>query len=87
MGKIGKRLQAARAAFEGKQEITVEEAVSLIKANANTKLEMLRSGDTLKPLNANSFELTIGVTYDYSQVTTNGGSLTASLEFSAIQQS
>jgi len=57
------------------------------KANANTKLEMLRSGDTLKPLNANSFELTIGVTYDYSQVTTNGGSLTASLEFSAIQQS
>ncbi len=34
MGKIGKRFTAARAAFEGKEEITVEDAVALVKANA-----------------------------------------------------
>ena len=39
MGKIGKRLKAARAAFEGKQNVTVEEAVELIKANAATKFD------------------------------------------------
>ncbi|WP_284265251.1 50S ribosomal protein L1 [Roseicyclus amphidinii] len=39
MGKIGKRLQAARAAFEGKEEITVEDAVALIKANASAKFD------------------------------------------------
>ncbi|SLN53304.1 50S ribosomal protein L1 [Roseivivax jejudonensis] len=39
MGKIGKRLRAAREAFAGKEEVTVEEAVSLIKANANTKFD------------------------------------------------
>jgi large subunit ribosomal protein L1 len=39
MGKIGKRLQAARAAFEGKEEITVEDAVTLIKANASAKFD------------------------------------------------
>jgi large subunit ribosomal protein L1 len=39
MGKIAKRLQAARAAFEGKTDITVEEAVALIKANASAKFD------------------------------------------------
>jgi len=39
MGKIGKRLKAARAAFEGKENVTVEEAVELIKANATTKFD------------------------------------------------
>ncbi|PWE29907.1 50S ribosomal protein L1 [Maritimibacter sp. 55A14] len=39
MGKQGKRMQAARAAFEGKSEISVEEAVKLLKANAKTKFD------------------------------------------------
>ena len=39
MGKIAKRLQAARAAFDGKEDITVEEAVALIKANASAKFD------------------------------------------------
>jgi large subunit ribosomal protein L1 len=39
MGKIAKRLQAARAAFDGKEEITIEEAVALIKANASAKFD------------------------------------------------
>ncbi|MDG3039717.1 50S ribosomal protein L1 [Roseicyclus marinus] len=39
MGKIAKRLQAARTAFDGKVDITIEEAVSLIKANASAKFD------------------------------------------------
>lgn len=39
MAKIGKRLKAARAAFEGKEEITVAEAVALLKANASAKFD------------------------------------------------
>ena len=39
MGKIAKRLQAARTAFEGKMDISVEEAVALIKANAAAKFD------------------------------------------------
>ncbi|NKX45431.1 50S ribosomal protein L1 [Roseicyclus persicicus] len=39
MGKIGKRLTAARAAFDGKSEISVEEAITLIKANASAKFD------------------------------------------------
>jgi large subunit ribosomal protein L1 len=39
MGKIGKRLTAARAAFDGKHDITVEEALALIKANASAKFD------------------------------------------------
>jgi len=39
MAKLGKRTRAAREAFSGKEEITVEEAVSLIKANANAKFD------------------------------------------------
>jgi large subunit ribosomal protein L1 len=39
MGKIGKRLQAARAAFEGKEEISVEDAIALIQSNASAKFD------------------------------------------------
>jgi large subunit ribosomal protein L1 len=39
MGKMGKRLTAARAAFEGKDDVTVEEAVALVKANAKAKFD------------------------------------------------
>ena len=37
MPKVGKRTRAAREAFAGKSELTVEEAVELIKANATAK--------------------------------------------------
>ena len=39
MGKIGKRMKAANAAFEGKHDVTVAEAVSLVKANASAKFD------------------------------------------------
>ena len=39
MGKLGKRTTAARAAFEGKDNVTVEEAVALVKANAKAKFD------------------------------------------------
>ncbi|MCV2892973.1 50S ribosomal protein L1 [Lentibacter sp. XHP0401] len=39
MGKLGKRTVAAREAFAGKENLTVEEAVSLIKASANAKFD------------------------------------------------
>ena len=39
MGKIGKRLTAARAAFDGREDVTVEEAVELIKSNARAKFD------------------------------------------------
>ena len=39
MGKIGKRMTAAKAAFEGKEELTVEEAVALVKSNAQAKFD------------------------------------------------
>ncbi|MCL3882240.1 50S ribosomal protein L1 [Marivita sp. GX14005] len=39
MAKLGKRTRAAREAFAGKEDISVEEAVSLIKANANAKFD------------------------------------------------
>jgi len=39
MAKLGKRTRAAREAFEGKQNLTIEEAVALIKANANAKFD------------------------------------------------
>ena len=39
MAKLGKRTTAAREAFAGKDMVTVEEAVSLIKANANAKFD------------------------------------------------
>lgn len=39
MAKLGKRTTAARAAFAGKNDVTVEEAVALVKANANAKFD------------------------------------------------
>jgi large subunit ribosomal protein L1 len=39
MAKLGKRTTAARAAFAGKSALTVEEAVSLVKANATAKFD------------------------------------------------
>ena len=39
MAKLGKRTRAAREAFDGKENVTVEEAVSLVKSNANAKFD------------------------------------------------
>ena len=39
MAKLGKRTTAAREAFAGKDEVTVEEAVALVKANATAKFD------------------------------------------------
>jgi large subunit ribosomal protein L1 len=39
MGKIGKRLKSARESFAGKQNLSVEEAVKLVKGNSGTKFD------------------------------------------------
>ncbi|MEM7243429.1 MAG: 50S ribosomal protein L1 [Pseudomonadota bacterium] len=39
MAKLGKRTKTAREAFVGKQDVTVEEAVALVKANASAKFD------------------------------------------------
>ncbi len=39
MAKLGKRFKAAREAFAGKENVTVEEAVNLVKSNAKTKFD------------------------------------------------
>nr|WP_319248091.1 50S ribosomal protein L1 [uncultured Celeribacter sp.] len=39
MAKLGKRIVAAREAFAGKENVSVEEAVELIKANASAKFD------------------------------------------------
>ena len=39
MAKLGKRTRAAREAFAGKSDVTVEEAVSLVKGSANAKFD------------------------------------------------
>ena len=39
MAKLGKRTTAARAAFAGKTNLTVEDAVALVKSNANAKFD------------------------------------------------
>ena len=39
MAKLGKRTRAARAAFEGKANLSVEEAVKLVKASASAKFD------------------------------------------------
>lgn len=39
MAKLGKRTTAARAAFAGKSNVTVDEAVALVKANAKAKFD------------------------------------------------
>ena len=39
MAKLGKRTRSARDAFAGKENVTVEEAVKLIKENSNVKFD------------------------------------------------
>jgi large subunit ribosomal protein L1 len=39
MAKLGKRIRSARAAFEGKDNLPVEAAVELVKANASAKFD------------------------------------------------
>ncbi|MDD9921274.1 MAG: 50S ribosomal protein L1 [Boseongicola sp.] len=39
MAKLGKRTKSAREAFAGKENVSVEEAVSLVKANAKAKFD------------------------------------------------
>jgi large subunit ribosomal protein L1 len=39
MAKIGKRIRAARAAFEGQDNLPVQAAVELVKANASAKFD------------------------------------------------
>ncbi|QIK40113.1 50S ribosomal protein L1 [Pontivivens nitratireducens] len=39
MAKLGKRMTAAKAAFEGKHEISIDEAISLVKGNAKAKFD------------------------------------------------
>ncbi len=39
MAKLGKRTTAAREAFAGKENLTIEEAVKLIKSNSNVKFD------------------------------------------------
>jgi large subunit ribosomal protein L1 len=39
MAKLGKRTAAAREAFAGKENLTVEEAVALVKGNASAKFD------------------------------------------------
>jgi len=39
MAKLGKRAKSAREAFAGKENLTVEEAVKLIKENSNVKFD------------------------------------------------
>ncbi|OAN79895.1 50S ribosomal protein L1 [Jannaschia sp. EhC01] len=39
MGKMGKRFAAAKAAVEGKENLSVEEAVALLKGNSKTKFD------------------------------------------------
>jgi large subunit ribosomal protein L1 len=39
MAKLGKRIRAARAAFEGKENLPVRDAVELVKANASAKFD------------------------------------------------
>ncbi|MEZ5721738.1 MAG: 50S ribosomal protein L1 [Paracoccaceae bacterium] len=39
MAKLGKRTRAAREAFAGKEDLTVEEAIALVKGNAKAKFD------------------------------------------------
>ncbi len=39
MAKLGKRTKSAREAFAGKENLTIEEAVKMIKANSNVKFD------------------------------------------------
>jgi ribosomal protein L11 len=50
MAKLGKRTRSAREAFAGKEDITVEEALDLIKANATAKFDETVATITSKQL-------------------------------------
>ena len=39
MGKVGKKFLSAKKAFENKQELSLEEAVRLVKVNASAKFD------------------------------------------------
>jgi large subunit ribosomal protein L1 len=39
MAKLGKRTRAAREAFNGKENLSVTEALELVKGNANAKFD------------------------------------------------
>ena len=39
MGKVGKKFISAKKAFENKQDLSLEEAVSLVKDNASAKFD------------------------------------------------
>ncbi len=39
MGKVGKRIKAARNAFDGKSNLSVEDAVALVKSSASAKFD------------------------------------------------
>ena len=39
MGKVGKRTKKAMVAFSGKSNVSVEEAVKLVKSNATAKFD------------------------------------------------
>ncbi len=42
MAKLGKRTRAAREAFAGKDNLSVEDAVALVKGNANGEIRRNR---------------------------------------------
>ena len=39
MGKVGKRTKKAMEAFSGKSNVSIEEAVKLVKSNATAKFD------------------------------------------------
>jgi len=39
MGKVGKRTKKSLEAFSGKSNVTIEEAVKLVKSNATAKFD------------------------------------------------
>ena len=39
MGNLGKRMSEALASFEGKENLSIEEAVALVKGNAKAKFD------------------------------------------------
>lgn len=49
-------------------------------------LPAFTSGQQLKPFQDNQLQIELGVTYDYEGITSNGGTLEATFEFTAAQQ-
>ena len=39
MGNLGKRMTEARASVDGKENLSIEEAVALVKGNAKAKFD------------------------------------------------